>query len=364
MVRLTGQFERWIALVVLLVGSAATQAVQIQDLVRIKGAETNKLVGMGLVVGLRGTGDGGKFAPAMRPLAAMMQRLIDPNTIAAELKDVNNVALVSLTAKLPESGVREGDHVDVQVASLGPASSLAGGRLFMTPLMPPVPGQDIQPLAFAEGPIIIEDDATPTTGVIQQGAVMTRDILSRYVDDHGRMTLIIHQANATWPMANTLATLINDLMAPDGPPLAFALDQKNIIVQMSRRDQLNPASFVSQILEIQLDPSLVRTGARVVINERTGTIVMTADVQLSPVIISHNGLTITTINPQIPATAENPEFVESRFVGLDPGKRAGARLGDLLDAFNQLKVSADDRIAIIKELHRTGKLHAQLILED
>ncbi len=338
------------------------RAVQVQDLVRIKGSESSKLVGMGLVVGLNGTGDGGKFLPAMRPLAAMMQRLIDPNVLAAELKDAQNVAIVSITAKLPAGGVREGDTVDIQIASVGAASSLEGGRLFLTPLYGPLPGSPT--FAFAEGPVTIEDDQTPTVGMIDNGATLTANVAARNVDQFGRLTLVIDQHNATWPMANTIATLINDLMAPDAPPIAAAVDQKNIVIQVPPREQRYPASFIAQVLEIQLDPTLVRTEARVVINERTGTIVMTGDVEISPVVISHKGLTITTITPETPPTPEAPQVERQEFVGLDPSRRGGARLADLLAAFNQLKVPAADRIAILKEIHRTGKLHAKLVLQD
>ena len=165
-------------------------------------------------------------------------------------------------------------------------------------------------------------------------------------------------------MANTLASLVNDLMAPDAPPIAVAIDQKNVVIQLPPAERDNPAAFISQVLEIQLDPTLVRTEARVVINSRTGTIVMTENVQVSPVVISHKGLTITTITPPLPVSAEQPIVEQHEFVGLDPSRRGGARLADLLAAFNQLKVPAEDRIAILKEIHRSGKLHAQLILED
>jgi flagellar P-ring protein precursor FlgI len=146
--------------------------------------------------------------------------------------------------------------------------------------------------------------------------------------------------------------------------IAEAIDQKNIVVQVPPEEQSAPGRFISQVLEVQLDPSLVRTEARVVINEKTGTIVMSGDVQLSPVVISHEGLTITTLTPEPEPTPQNPETEEKPFVGLDPGEQGGARLSNLLDAFNKLKIPAEDRIAILKELHRSGKLHARLILED
>lgn len=346
----------------LTLASVAPAAVQIQDIARLKGSESSKLVGMGLVVGLNGTGDGGDFLPAIRPLAAMMQRLMDPNTVAAELRDVENVAIVSITAQLPEGGVREGDKVNIQVASVGAAESLAGGRLFLTPLYGPLPGSPV--FAFAEGRLTLEDDQTTTVATVERGATLTRNIASRNVDDNGRINLVLDAHTATWPMANALAMMINDVLAPDGPPIAMAVDQKNVIVQLPERQRPNPAPFIAQVLEIHLDPSLVRTEARVVINQRTGTIVMTGDVELSPVIISHKGLTITTIRPPQKPTEDNPEVDRESFVGLDPDKRGGAKLSDLLAAFNRLKVPAEDRIAIVKEIHRSGKLHAKLVLED
>jgi len=349
------------AILILAMMTAAAPGVQVQDMVRIKGAETSKLVGMGLVIGLNGTGDGDDSLTTMRRLAAMMNRLGDPVVNPAELSDAENVAVVYVSATLPGSGVREGDKVDIQV-SAPTAESLAGGQLVLTPMLGPVPGSPVY--AFSSGSIRIEDPQNERTGVVPGGATLTRDVFARYMDELGRMTLVIDQANATWPMSNTLATLINDDVAPDAPPIAFALDQKNVIVQIPENERPNPAAFISRVLEIQLDPKLVRTEARVVINQRTGTIVMTDDVEISPVVISHKGLTITTITPKPPVNPDNPEVAEKDFIGLDPSGAGGARLADLLAAFNQLKVPAEDRIAILKEIHRSGKLHAQLILEE
>jgi len=345
-----------------LLAASSANAVEVQDLVRLKGSEESKIVGMGLVVGLKGTGDGGKFAPAMRPLAAMMKRLMDPNVVEAELRDVKNVAIVSITAKIPATGVREGDKIDVQLASVGAASSLKGGRLFLTPLYGPIPGSPI--FAYADGGVVIEDPETPTVASIKQGATLTQNVLAQNMDQFGRITLVLDEANATWPMANTLATLVNDLMAPDSTPIAMAVDQKNVVIQVPQREQINPAPFIAQVMEIQLDPTLVRTEARVVINEKTGTIVMTGDVELSPVVISHKGMTITSVIPPRTPTRDAPAIEQNSFLAMDPRNKGGAKLADLLAAFNQLKVPAADRIAIVKEIHRTGKLHAKLVLED
>jgi flagellar P-ring protein precursor FlgI len=336
-------------------------AVQVQDLVRLKGSETNKLVGMGLVVGLQGTGDGGKFLPAMRALAEVIGRLNDEGVVASELADSRNVALVTISCELPGEGVREGDRLDVHVAAIGPARSLAGGRLFMVPLIGPQ--QDSPVLAYAEGPIVIENPQALTVGRVPRGAQLTADVMSRLMDRYGRITLVINPQNASWPVANNLANLINDLIAPDGPRVARAIDAKNVILEVPMWQRDDPAQFISPILQTYLDPSQVSVGGRVVINERTGTIVISGDVQVSPVIISHRGLTITTITPPPVPNAAQPIVQQHGFVGIDPDNRGGAKLADLLAAFNQLKVPAEDRIEILKLMHESGKLHARLILE-
>lgn len=346
-------------LVAVLCSNAA--GVQVQDLVRLKGAESSKLIGMGLVIGLNGTGDGNKSLTTMRRLAGMMNRLGDPVVTAAELAAAKNVAVVYLSAKIPSGGVREGDAIDVQLAAPS-ATSLAGGRLVLTPMLGPIPGSPI--FAYAEGALLIEDEANPLTAVVKGGATLTKDVYAQYLDPMGRVTLVLEQANATWPMATTLANLINDIMSPDAAPIAHAIDQKNVVIQVPPADRLNLGAFVSQVLEIQLDATLVRSEARVVVNRRTGTIVMTQNVELSPVVVSHNGLTITTVIPPQPPTPERPVIEQSQFVALDPAGRGGSRLSDLLAAFNQLKVPAKDRIAILEQIHRSGKLHAQFIVEE
>lgn len=350
-----------LALLMLLGAYSIAPAVQVQEIIRLKGQEHSKLVGMGLVIGLSGTGDGGDFAPAMRPLAEVTARLIDPTAVAHELADSRNVALVALTAELPAVGVREGDKVDVHIACVGPAKSLAGGRLFLIPMTGPLPDSPV--FAYAEGAVTIEDEDHPTVGVVAEGAQLARPVLTQTLDPYGRLQLVIKAEQASWPMAHNLASLINGLMSPDGPPIAKAVDAKNVVVHVPEAEQRDPAGFISQVLEAYLDPSQVGSGAKVVINERTGTIVVSGDVEVSPVIISHKGLTITTITPQREPTVNDPAIDVENFVAVDPADRGGAKLADLLAAFNGLKVPAEDRIDIIKLIHKSGKLHATLILE-
>ena len=340
----------------LVLGATAAQAVQVQDVARLKGSETNRIVGMGLVIGLNGSGDGGDYLPAMRPLAKMIGNFIDPNTSPPELADGSSVALVSVTAELPANGVREGDLVDVQVATVGPASSLKGGRLFIVPLMAPRPDADMI-FAFAEGSLSIEDEENPTTAVIENGAQLTRDIVTRHVQN-GQVTLVVDNEYASWPVARNLATQINGELAPEGPAIARAIDPKTVVIEVPMWERADPATFLGKLMVISFPVNLMPTGARVYVNEKTGTIVMTGDVEISPIAISHDGLTITRLAPTPEPDPLNPLPIEERFVGVDPAGLGGAKLADLIEAFNQLKVDAQDRIEIIKLMDASGQIHA------
>lgn len=336
------------------------EAAQVQDLVRLKGSESNRLVGFGLVTGLSGTGDGGKFKPTARVLAQALSRFVDARALAEEMKDADNVALVQVTATLPATGVREGSLVDVEVSAVA-AESLAGGQLFMTPLV--APGPNGQVFAFAAGPIVVEDMELPTTGVVSGGAQMIHDVRTQLTDAAGRITLILDEPHASWSAAHLIAQQINGAMAPEGPVIAAAVDAANVVVQLPPWERDAPAAFVSRMLELYIDSEYVAPPARVVINEKTGTIVVGGDVEISPVLVSHRGLTMTTVQPPLEPTALNPQVESHPFISMDPQGKGGASLENLQAAFDQLKVPAEDRIDILKLLKRSGYLHAQLILE-
>jgi flagellar P-ring protein precursor FlgI len=342
---------------ILLTVAAPAAAVKIADITRIGGQRTNILTGLGLVYGLKGTGDGGDFQPAIKPLATMLGKFSNPATVR-ELKDVDNVALVSLTATVPGNGVRDGDHIDVYITSIGAASSLRGGRLFVTPLTGPIPGGGI--FALAEGPVVIEDPATPTVGRIVGGAVMEADLPAKYIEN-GQFTLIIEDPSASWTIASTIAKIINDAEATSGEMLAEAIDPKNVVVTIPAIERERPDSFISRVQRLPLP--LLPTEARVTINDRTGTMIVSGDVEISPVVISHKGLTITTITPAPVGTPQRPVVNTRDVIAMDTTAEGGAKLQDLVNALDQLKVPSEDRIAIVKELHRIGKLHAKLIIE-
>src|SRR3954466_1326608 len=147
-----------LAAVVALLTARTSYAVKIADITRIGGQRTNVLTGLGLVYGLKGTGDGGDFMPAIKPLAAMLSKYADPATVR-ELANAQNVALVSITATVPRDSFRSGEQIDCYVTSLGAASSLKGGRLFVTPMQGPDPTSGI--MALSQGAIELEDVSTP-----------------------------------------------------------------------------------------------------------------------------------------------------------------------------------------------------------
>src|SRR5437588_4613177 len=159
------------AAVVMLAMGRSASAVKVADITRLGGARTNVLIGQGLVFGLKGTGDGGAFMPAIREMVSLLSKFSDPTTVA-ELANAQNVAIVQLTATIPPNGVRNGDHVDVHVTSIGAAVSLHGGRLFVSPMLGPtaqpfIPrdaeGNPLKPIPFAlaEGEVIVEDPSSP-----------------------------------------------------------------------------------------------------------------------------------------------------------------------------------------------------------
>lgn len=337
--------------------ASAASAVRIGDVTHLKGQRINHLTGMGLVVGLNGTGDGGNYLPAIRPLAAMLTQFANPVLSMDELKNAKNVALVAVEATLPEYGAREGDRVDVKVTSIGAAKSLVGGRLLITPLQGPHKA-DQRIYALAAGPVHVPDTLVPTTATISQGATLESDIIYHYVVDN-QITLVVDDAHASWGMAHAIAQMIVEESSEPGrvSGIAKAMDPKNVIVTIPPVDRASPAAFIARIEG--LDLLLPQTEARVKVNRRTGTIIVSGDVEISPVAISHKGLTINTA----PA-GQMGQGGPDEFVGIDTARRGGTKMADLIDALNLLKVPVEDRITIIEELHKTGKLHARLVVEE
>jgi flagellar P-ring protein precursor FlgI len=179
------------------------------------------------------------------------------------------------------------------------------------------------------------------------------------VIEKGRITLILDEPSANWTTASVIAKIINDAEG-NGDILAIVVGSKNVVVMIPANERERPDSFIARIQRLPVP--LQNTEARVLINEKTGTIILTGDVEISPVAISHKGLTITTINPAPQPTPRTPLTTEKHTIGLDTTNQGGPRLQELIDAMDLIRVPSEDRIEIIKELHKTGKLHAKLIL--
>lgn len=360
------RFAPWIGvLAVVIVVEAPAPGASIQELTRLRGQGQSVLQGFGLVTGLPGTGDSGEDLIVARPLAKLLESQGNPIESFDELAQSRSVAVVIVTCRIPESGAKVSDRYDVIVSAMNNPDSLAGGQLFLTPLRGPYPGQPVY--AVAEGPLTIEDENNARARV-RGGAQMIRDIDMTSIAPDGSLTLIIEPAVAGWTTAQLLADTINDHrlgLDQSTPPIANASDARSVRVRIPEPELQDPANFISDIMSIRFDPSLLSLPAVVRVNEREGVIVITGNVQISPVLITHKDLVITTVTPPPNPTEINPVVEQDRWSPLSTAADdvQTARLDDLLEAFKRLNVPIQDQIAIITQLERTGRLHAELIFD-
>jgi flagellar P-ring protein FlgI len=337
---------------------ARAEGTAVRDIVHLQGARQNKLMATSLVVGLGGTGDT-KSLETLRSLAYML-RQYGHDGVVLEGINTANVALVQVTATIPEQGARNGDRLDVRVASLNGAKSLKGGRLVQCTMLGPM----ATPISFAlaDGDVILEDPKNATVGTIKGGAVMERDFTPTYMVD-GKITLVMEASHARWAIATTVAKIINDAEGEPGKPIAVATGPAQVVVTVPTVELAASAGFITRILDLPvLMPDLE---ACIVINRRTGTIMITSDVQIDPVVFSQDGLTITTVTPEPAPTAAQPKVVAEKFqvFAAGPTDKESASARRLIEAFNRLAVPVDDQIAVIWTLQKTGRLHAKVIEE-
>lgn len=341
-------------------------ATTVQDLVRIKGHERNTLVGLGLVIGLNGTGDDSKDSLlAARPYEQLLANLGNPIESIEELADADSYALVHVTMEIPATGIRSGDRLDVSVSTLFNASSLAGGELVMSPLRVPLPeAAGLRPMAFANGPLVIEGD-NPRRGLVRGGGQMIVDVRSNPLTASGTLTLVLKDQYAGYPVATTVARALNDEFAIDAlPDIAIVEDAKNIRIFVPSAYHAEAPRFIANLLMVPIDSSMVRPGARIIINEAQGIILVTGDVEVGPVLVAHKGLSITSITPEPEPSPQRPRVKRQRFAEVnttESSSRISTQMKDLLAAFDQLNVPIEDQIAILHELSKTGKLHAEIV---
>jgi flagellar P-ring protein precursor FlgI len=339
-------------LALVLAANAAQAQVLLKNICHVKGQEGSSLHGLGLVVGLNGTGDGGDFLPAMRCVAQAMELMGNPvgKGGAAELKNAKNVALVMVTATIPGAGAREGDRIDCVVSSIGSAKNLDGGRLFLTPLQGPQP-RNPRVFALAEGPIKIDGPDNPRTGRIFEGCRLEEDFNHPFVRDN-KITLVLKPSHADWQVAQDIAEMINDntqlQVASRYDVLATAPNQVNIEVTIPPQYREVPGQWVAQIMSLPIvEP---QTEARVYVNERAGNVVVSGDVEIGTVLVTHKNLVVEA--------GKTPPFVP---VEMNPTRTA--TLKSLVDALNAVKVPTADIIEILKGVEKTGNLHGRLIIE-
>jgi flagellar P-ring protein FlgI len=342
---------------------------RIKDLANVEGVRQNQLIGYGLVVGLNGTGDTLNNIPFTRQsLQAMLERL--GVNIRGQTLRTGNVAAVMVTANLPAFAT-QGTRIDVTASALGDAKSLQGGTLLVTPLL----GADGNVYAVAQGSLAISGFAAdgeaakivrgvPTVGRISNGAIIEREIncaLNRL--NQVRLAL----RNADFTTAKRIAAAINDFI---GTNTAEPLDSSTVQVNVPRQFAGNVVSLLTEIEQLQIEPDI---SARIVIDERSGIIVMGRDVRVSTVAVAQGNLTVTiTETPQVsqpgpfaPQGAQTVTVPRTRIGVQEDGKkfavvREGVSLQQLVDGLNALGIGPRDLIAILQAIKAAGAIQADI----
>jgi flagellar P-ring protein precursor FlgI len=361
---------RHVFLLLLLLTPFAAQAARVKDMSRVDGQRDNQLVGYGIVVGLAGDGDANAFA-TLSSVANVLERnglKVDPALIKSK-----NAAAVMITADIGPF-LKSGSRIDVTVASLGDAKSLQGAVLLQAPLM----GADGRVYAVAQGPVAVggfiggeggAGGATvqknhPTVGIISNGAIVEREIPSLLVRD-GRIAFSLH--NPDFTSASRMADAINEVFPQCA---ALARDAATVDLQLPPDYVGRDVMFLADVGAITVTPDVT---ARIVINERTGTIVATAPVGLSEVAVSHGSITITISNTPsvsqpgpfgrgqtaITNTTETNVTETKGFLTYLPEAPSVERLAA---ALNALGVSNREMMSIFQTLKTAGALQADLII--
>lgn len=356
-----------IAVLSLLISSEAAFASRIKDLSDVEGVRQNQLIGYGLVVGLNGTGDSLNNIPFTRQsLQAMLERL-GINTRGQTMRTAN-VAAVMVTANLPPFAT-QGTRIDVTISALGDAKSLQGGTLLGTELL----GADSEMYALAQGPVAVagfsaEGDAAsvtrgvPTAGRISSGALIEREIGFNLAN---LSTVKLALRNPDLTTARRLATAINDFL---GAPAAETVDHATVRLSLPKDYEGNIVSLLSDVEQLRVDPDDL---AKVVIDERSGVIVMGKDVRVSTVAVAQGNLTVT-INEQ-PQVSQPEPFSDGETIVVprtsvevrdDKRKlamlREGVTLQELVDGLNSLGLGPRDMIAILQAIKASGALQAEI----
>lgn len=349
--------------------SGLVQAERIKDIAKVQGVRSNQLIGYGLVVGLSGTGDG-TSPHAVQSLRSMLSRLgvNIPQDVSLQSK---NVAAVSIHTDLP-AFAKPGQTLDITVSSIGSARSLRGGSLLITPLK----GVDGQVYAIAQGNIIVsgfgaegEDGSRVSVNVTSVGRIPNGAIVEKAVQTpFGNMQeVVLNLRNPDFSTSNTVAMNINKAI---GPGTAYSIDAGSINVQ-APKDLAQRVAFISMLENIEITPAA--PPARVIINARTGTVVIGRHVRVLPAAISHGSLTVTITESKavsqpapfsggqttvVPKSDINIAQSDKRMFKLD----MGVSLDDVVRAVNEVGAAPGDLVAILEALKEAGALRAELIV--
>ena len=353
----------------LLLFAHIADAARIKDIASVQGVRSNQLVGYGLVVGLPGTGE--KSSAFTEQAFSTMLRNFGINVPPGETLKIKNVAPVAITAEL-KPFTKPGQTIDITVSAIGEAKSLRGGELLQTFLK----GVDGKVYALAQGSLVVgglgaegADGSkvvinTPTVGRISNGAIVEREVLSPFAQGD-TITFNLHKADFT--TAKKMADTINNLV---GPHTASMLDATSIQV-LAPRDVSQRVSYLSTLENLEFEPA--RSSAKIIVNSRTGTIVIGQDVKLLPTAITHGGISVTisenkTVSQPNAFANGNTEVIDnstidvtqadSRMFRFDPG----VNLNDLVRAVNEVGLAPGDLMAILEALKQAGALEGELII--
>lgn len=358
-------------MVLLLVTAAwldAASGVRLKDLANWEGVRDNPLVGYGLVVGLNGTGDKRQTVFSAQSLANLLEKMgvtVNPTAI-----QVRNMAAVMVTANLPAFG-QPGVKLDVHVAAIGDSSNLQGGLLILTPLK----GADGQVYAVAQGPVVTGGFVAgrggnnqtvnhPTAGRVPNGGIIERGPPS--VAPGGKLRLQLRQPDYT--TAARVADLINKRFGSGGPAVARAENSALVVIDTPPRYSMRPVQLVAEIENLPVEADRQN---RIVINERTGTIVMGKEVRIAPMAIMHGALSVeiqTQFEVSQPAPLSGGQTAVTPNVGVRANEekakavllKNGATVEDLVKALSAIGSTARDVIAILQNLKAAGGLDAEL----
>ena len=357
--------------------SSNANADRLKDLTSISGVRSNPLVGYGIVVGLAGSGDGnsGLLLQSMQAMVSQFGLV----TNAAGLSG-KNAAAVMVTAELP-AFTKPGQAIDITVSTLGTAKSLRGGTLLMTPMK----GADGETYAIAQGNLVVGglgveggDGSSiivniPTVGRIPKGATVEKMVESPFLNSD---VLILNLNQSDFSTASRVSEAINEVF---GPEVSVPLDASSIKVR-SPRDKAQKVTFMSLLENVEVQPA--SPAAKVVVNARTGTIVIGGDVRVTPAVVTHGSLTVrvkedmaTTQGQNIVANGQNAIITGGEVVQTPDSElgfnaetaRAfvfdtGVELSDIVDAVNNVGASAADLVSILDALRQAGALRAEIVV--